>query len=331
MHNAVFQRILILSLTLTISNCSKLKEAAESASFTKLPDITAINIDVATVDQCPNGGSVMKIYKDSNLNGLFDSNETVISTTPVCNGAQGANGSNGVNGTNGTNGTNGVSAGIEVKTAANGSCPAGGTVINTFQDFNSNGLLDGTEVIVTSSTVCNGVNGTNGTNGTNGVDGRNAIITSSAASVAQCSAGGIVYTTLLDGQAPEANIVCNGVNGSNGINGSNAIFAMGAVGSAIVGKPYSACHHDYVYLPNGQDASKGWLIFRHQKNGSSDQGIGSTGFNLWNVDIADFLLVSEVGGVTYCSLHWNPTTRTLQYNVSSNQDGVAGENGSIQF
>jgi hypothetical protein len=99
----------------------------------------------------------------------------------------------------------------------------------------------------------------------------------------------------------------------------------------VSGEVYSACHHDYLYIPDTTTPTRGWLIFRHQANGSADQGIGSTGFNVWNVDISDFSLVSEDGSVTYCNLHWDPTARVLTYTVVDTADGFAGNTGTIDL
>ena len=101
----------------------------------------------------------------------------------------------------------------------------------------------------------------------------------------------------------------------------------------VSGKAYSACHHDYLYLP-GSATAKGWLTFRHQANGTADQGVGQTGFQVWNVDIANFLLVSETGSsaaVTYCTLHWDPVTKVLSYTVNDTTDHLAGTTGTIQL
>lgn len=72
-------------------------------------------------------------------------------------------------------------------------------------------------------------------------------------------------------------------------------------------------------------------MFRHQKNGSEDQGIGSTGFNVWNVDISKFSLVSEVGNVTYCQLTYDPNNLTLVYTVVDKTDGLQGKTGTISL
>jgi hypothetical protein len=141
----------------------------------------------------------------------------------------------------------------------------------------------------------NGIDGLDGTDGADGIDG-------------------------VDGE-----------DGLDGTNGTDAVWKMGTVGNMVPSKQYSSCHHDYLYVSNSVDPNKGWLLFRHQKNGSSDQGIGSTGFQVWNVDITSFSLASEVGNVTYCNLTWNPNTRLLTYTVVDSSDGLNGTSGSINL
>jgi hypothetical protein len=145
------------------------------------------------------------------------------------------------------------------------------------------------------------------------------------ASTSQCANGGVLYTSYLDSQTPVVTAICNGQNGSSG-----TAVEMGALGPQVPNQPFSACHHDYMYIPGSETAS-GWLVFRHQDNGSADQGIGSTGFQVWNVDISDFLLVSEVGSVTYCQAHWDPVGKTLTYTVDDADDGFQGYAGVVQF
>lgn len=315
----------------------------EAVAITVDNSVTAMTILSATLADCPSGGSLIDLFKDANNNGVFDPNETLVSSTKVCNGLNGLNGANGVAGATGATGAAGAQgiagagAGIILATAPSASCPAGGTSITTFQDSNNNGILDALEKITSSSTVCNGIAGTvgatgatgaagaGGVAGANGAAGVSAFITATAASSAQCPAGGIVYLTHTDGSVPQSSVICNGSNGNQ------AQFAMGPVGSQVKDQAYSACHHDYLYIPDQTSRERGWLIFRHQKNGSSDQGIGSTGFNVWNVDISDFYLVSEQNNEVYCQLHWEPSQQLLSYTVVSKLDGLAGEKGEIKM
>jgi hypothetical protein len=297
------------------TSSSNATPTAVSSAISVSASTTSMEVDNATSAECANGGSVIILYKDINANGVYDSgSDTLVSASPVCNGIAGATGSTGAVG---ATGAQGIGAGVQLTSAPAGTCPAGGTSISTFEDLNNNGVLDVGETITSTSTVCNGVAGTNG------LDGSSSFITSSTATSAQCSGGGIVYTTHLDGQTPQINIICDGSNGSN------AVFANGPVGPAIAGKVYSACHHDYLYIPDSSGGTRGWLIFRHQANGTADQGVGSTGFNVWNVDITDFDLVSEDGSVTYCQMHWNATSEVLTYLVLDHDDGDFGLSGSI--
>ena len=320
-------------LSLFMSGCGGGSVIASKATPTPTPTVETTAITAATANtevamtqatstQCPTGGTLLEVFLDSNSNHALDANETIVSSTPVCNGA---------NGTNGNNGAAGLSTGIMTSNASTGSCPAGGTTLTTFQDLNSNGALDSGEGVTSVTTVCNGIAGINGTNGSNGT---NAALSSTAATTAQCANGGVVYKSSTDGASPQINVICNGANGQNGTNGSNgtsAVFAIGAVGPTVKGKAYTACHHDYLYVPDTVRSSRGWLIFRHQFNGSADQGIGTTGFNLWDIDIADFSLVSEDRRVNYCNLHWDPGSKILTYTVVDHTDGMAGATGNISL
>lgn len=315
-----------LLITLLFAGCGS-KGTGSAVSFPQVqaPIATAVSVSVATAAECANGGILVKTFLDLNANGSLDSSETVVTTLPVCNGAQGSGGAQG------------VGAGIQVSSAAPASCPAGGSILTAFMDVNNNGIKESGDSVTSISTICNGAagtNGTNGSNGSNGTNGQSAYLTSTVASAAQCPAGGVVYSSHVGTAAPQIAIVCNGVNGSNGSNGSDgqdAVFKMGAVGKAVAGKNYSACHHDYLYIPDAVNVSRGWLVFRHQKNGSEDQGIGQTGFNTWNVDISNFNLSSEIGNVAYCQMTWNAVTQVLTYKVLDNSDGHGGETDSISM
>ncbi len=321
---------------IVLSGCGGRSDSPSSVSATATPNptaapetsaitagtLTAIAMSNASSTVCVNGGSVINLFSDLNFNGVLDSNEAIISSTPVCNGNNGSNGANGATGSPGTG------SGVVLGAAALASCAAGGTTITTFQDKNSNAALDIGESITSTSTICNGVAGSNG------LDGAASYITSTAANSSQCSNGGVVYSTHTDYQSPQISIVCNGTNGSNGtngVNGNNAVWESGAVGPSIANRNYTACHHDYIYIPESSESGRGWLIFRHQLNGAADQGIGTTGFNVWNVDISDFNLASEQAGINYCQLHWDPNSKTLSYTVLDNSDGLAGTTGSIHL
>jgi hypothetical protein len=189
-------------------------------------------------------------------------------------------------------------------------CPAGGTALVLFRDLDDDGLFGEGDVVQSRKAVCSGLAGVNGADGDDGQDGVDG-------------ADGLAGADGMNGN--------DGVDGQNGSDGADAEFSMGAVGPATGVAGLSACHHDYLYISDAAAPERGWLLFRHQKNGSADQGIGSTGFQVWNVDIANFALASEVGGVTYCTLSYDAQARRLSYTVVDNAHGLAGTIGEIEL
>lgn len=171
------------------------------------------------------------------------------------------------------------------------------------------------------------------------------------ASVQECPAGGLALVKFTDKNANgslDANesiqsrqAICNGQDGADGTNGADgtdgtdgqdAQWSTGPLGEPVPGKVYSACHHDYLYIPAPPGSlARAWLLFRHQANGTEDQGTGDTGFQVWNVDIADFTLISEKKNVTYCAVHWDAQARTLTYTVVDSSDGLLGHSGSVHL
>ena len=251
------------------------------------------------------------------------------------------------------NGKDGASATLAQKVASTSQCPTGGTVLEMKND--------GTDPVY--AIICNGVAGEKGSAGTS------SYITTSVASPFQCKNGGVVISTWMDSVNPKNEVICNGeaagittenadikicpsggvvvktttagvkepktnviCNGAKGDTESyGPAYISGYVGPLIEKKNISACHHDFMYFPATGDMTSGWLTFRHQRNGSEDQGIGTTGFNVWNVDIANFALASEVGNVTYCNMTYNPKEMTLSYTVVDKTDGMAGKSGVIKL
>ena len=318
-NSNIFNNLILLGL---LGACGENAVTRPRASLSSDPVpspviATLVTVVDATPLECASGGSAIVTYLDANSSGDFDSGDVERSRSKICNGAQG------------TPGSSGYGAGILVESASQLSCPAGGSTFTTFIDKNNNALQEDGESTTSFTTLCSG---------TNGVDARSAHLSVTLASALQCPNGGFVYSSSTDGQlTPDLSVVCNGQNGKNGqdgsdgTNGEDARLLMGAVGAAVSGKIYSACHHDYLFFPDPSGGARGWLSFRHQANGSADQGIGSTGFQIWNVDISNFALASEVGGVTYCTLQWDPLARRLSYTVVDNQDGLAGTQGVIEF
>lgn len=299
-------RWIFIGLAVALQGCGKentVGQATVTSAQNEPSVVSSVALTTASTSDCPQGGVLIRTYQDVNNNGAFDAvADITLSVYPVCNGS------------------NGVSTGVQVVNAGTAACPAGGLKIETFLDANSNGSYDAPETVLSSSTVCNGINGTNGTNGTS------SVITAHPASTAQCASGGVVYTTVTTGQPPTESTICNGSSATQ--NG----FANRAVGPVVPGRPFTACHHDAIYIPDTSGANRGWLIFRHQANGTADQGSGTTGFNLWAVDIASFVLQSETSPAqVYCSASWNAATKQLQFTVIETAFGFQGQTGTIQF
>lgn len=169
----------------------------------------SLDVRVASLMACPNGGMTVTQYIDINFNQVLDANEQILNANSICNGAVGQTGQQG------------IGAGISVSAADDCACPAGGSVITTFIDYNNNGALNSDETVTSRSTVCNGMNGRDGMDGSNGSNGTSSQITVTAATPAQCSAGGQVYTISNTGMAPTVTVVCNGTNGNNGSDGKD--------------------------------------------------------------------------------------------------------------
>ena len=186
-------------------------------------------------------------------------------------------------------------------------------MVKIFEDANGNAEIDPGEKVSSSMPLCNGVSGLNGANGSTGVDGVAGIN----------GQNGVDGTNGVNGQ--------DGVNGQNGADGRSPPIFMGAVGSLLSDPALSAGRHDYLYLPNMDAPARGWLLFRHQANGTKDDGAASTGFQVWNTDISDFHLVSEKEGTVYCKMQWNADEQLLSFEVLYPDDGLQGEKGELLF
>lgn len=155
-------------------------------------------------------------------------------------GIQGEKGDKGDQGDQGLVGMTGASALVRLTpSAADATCPAGGTTVEVGVDESRDGVLDDPEVDAAQTTlVCNGVQGVQGIQGVQGVQGNvgeaglNALVRTVALSGATpCTAGGARIQVgidlnqndvLDDGEVDPAQTrdVCNGVQGVQGATGS---------------------------------------------------------------------------------------------------------------
>jgi hypothetical protein len=270
-----------------------------------------VDISAATVAQCSAGGYVYKFYVDSNNNNTYEAGtDTLTGNSVICNGASGTSGANGLNGTSGLNGS---SPSVETFSATTTQCSAGGNVYKFYFDVNSNATFDaGTDTLLNTSVVCNGVAGANGTNGSNGlngsngasgVDGKAALVSTSSATVAQCANGGSVFRFYLDlnnnssydtgsDTLLDSSTVCNGSNGSNGAagangsNGSNGVDGknpLSSVSTATVAQCPAGGNVYRFYFDlnsnNSFDAGSDTLLSASVVCNGSDGAAGANGIN----------------------------------------------------
>ncbi len=230
--------------------------AAGNGTTLALGSSNAISVVPASSLQCDNGGSVYRVFIDSNGNGLLDGGETVVNSQVVCNG------SNGVSGMSTLFSMSRVTTGLEACASQSG------LQINSGLDANHNGVLDASEIIG-SQILCDGATGATGSGGAAGSDGYNMVFQSTAATTEQCSAGGSTIVMALDSNrnnhfdAADSNIqsitLCNGVAGAAGAAGSNGTNGTNAVLPAYTAvEPIMPCGNTVAYkevllrLSNGQ-------------------------------------------------------------------------------
>lgn len=147
-----------------------------------------------------------------------------------CNGndpvfiADGSDGMDGLDGTDGMDGADGKSIGIDISTSM--TCSNGGVLLRSFIDTNMNANLDSGEVVLKSTSVCNGVDGEDGTS-----------VSVVAAPSSDCPNGGY----LINGSLP----ICNGKDGTTGPQGPQGPAGLNGVGGVI---PTQLCPNDSAAL-----------------------------------------------------------------------------------
>ena len=141
---------------------------------------------------CSNGGSLILIGADQNLNQYLDGEE-VTSTTTLCHGERGPSGYSG----SGATGASSLITTVPIE-VGNETCMAGGILIQSGIDVNENAALDEGEE-ETFNLLCNGPLGLTGSQGGQGNDG--------AAGVQ----GGDGAPALVHQKQPPASVCSNGV------------------------------------------------------------------------------------------------------------------------
>lgn len=121
-----------------------------------------------------NGCRELNFFRDSNNNGVQESNESSITTFEVCDG---------------------ISPNIKMISQDNESCSNGGKIFTFFNDVDDDGELDSNENILGSNSICNGVDGVDGVDGS--AAGSYSIFVKETSS-ATCSNGGFEVSVFQD-------------------------------------------------------------------------------------------------------------------------------------
>lgn len=118
-----------------------------------------------------NGCRELNFFRDSNNNGVQESNESSITTFEICDG---------------------ISPNIKMISQDNESCPNGGKIFTFFNDIDDDGELDANEDVLGSDSVCNGVDGIDGNAGS----GYALFI--EQATTSECTNGGFKVSVFID-------------------------------------------------------------------------------------------------------------------------------------
>lgn len=222
--NSTRKATLGLIAVLALSSCTVRKAVyKQNDTPNALSNIhsSGISVSAASLEQCPSGGHVYNVYVDQNANSAFDTDEAVINTQIVCNGANGQNGSDGLS-----------TLFLMTRVATNQMACASlkGLQIDSGLDSNRSGQLDPSE-ITSTQILCDGANGATGAAGPAGSNGYSMVFKVIPASLDECSAGGVTILMALDINRdgvfsttdlnPQSISTCNGVAGRDGRDGDD--------------------------------------------------------------------------------------------------------------
>lgn len=112
-----------------------------NSSYSLIINENGMTMLPATPAQCPNGGMVLEIFQDLSQTGVYQPNDPIISSTPICNGQ------------------NGTSVVFTTAAASAQECPTGGNVLLMASDTLGTGVWDPTDANQQSMMICNGVQG----------------------------------------------------------------------------------------------------------------------------------------------------------------------------
>jgi ELWxxDGT repeat protein len=207
---------------------------------------------------CSNGGSLILIGADQNLNQYLDGDE-VTSTTTLCHGERGPSGYSG----SGTAGDSSlmITAPVDV---GNETCIAGGILIQSGIDVNENEALDEDEV-QTFNLLCNGPlgltgsqggQGMDGTAGVQGGDGAPALVQQKQPPASVCSNGVMIQFGIDDGVGD--GVALDGIMHDDEVRSSLNICSqplfVGAIGDYTTGTTNGITHacDELIWLPDAE-------------------------------------------------------------------------------
>jgi hypothetical protein len=152
---------------LTVATC--MAPTYEMALQQTIPQIKIESLSSEQMPFCSNGGLLITVWADHDVNGAWDQTETQ-SNQRICHGNDGSDGLDGSNGSNGSDGMSAHELLIITQAADSDMCSSstGGTQVLLGRDLNSNGQLNDNEV-EHSYSVCNGAVGDAGAEGKSSV------------------------------------------------------------------------------------------------------------------------------------------------------------------
>jgi hypothetical protein len=230
---AMFQVIVLLGALIAsgyaVYTVSKMDESEQSNAVSSSELL--VRTEGRDADSvCVQGGSLILIGIDVNLNQYLDGDE-VTSTTNLCHGAPGLNGAT-------TTGISGTPSRMETTElpVGNSTCMAGGISITSGMDENRNEMLDEGEINAVDF-LCHGVIGLSGANGLPGTDG---------------GEGDNGAPALVDQRQPLASVCSSGVVIDFGVdNGNGSAHAFdGIMQQDEVVSSLKICSQPFFFWPN---------------------------------------------------------------------------------
>ncbi|MCC6623682.1 MAG: hypothetical protein IT385_20660 [Deltaproteobacteria bacterium] len=296
----------------------------------------AIAVEPLTgTEPCLAGGVSLAFGLDDDHDGALDRPGEVDASAILCHGApgpEGATGPAGPAGPAGSEGADGAVSLIVLRVATD--CAGDGSIIEAGLDVDGDGQLDADEV-QSRATVCDGAAGQDGE------DGANALVTTRAATVDECAAGGTRLDAGQDddgdgaldaGEIEATAILCNGAAGAPGEDGEDGQPGLdgedGAATLVTTSDAGAACPAGGIVIRAGLDEDRDGTLDPEEVSATEtlcageDGGDGTDG-----VDGEACTLVQSDGGATLTCP--DGTSFDLSSQASSSDGGCAGGSSGL--